>query len=93
VSESAKEERRVVSAGRARWSYVVLAAFITLLFLILGIGGVIYVNNNNKAWCELIHASLPPKAPVLPENATADQLKKYTDYQIVVRLGHRFGCL
>jgi hypothetical protein len=66
--------------------------FITLLFLLLGIGGVVYINNNNKAWCELIRSSLPAKAPVLSNNPTADELKKYNNYQQVVRLGHRFDC-
>lgn len=88
---------------RERWSYVVLAAFITLLFLLLGVGGFKYVQENNRAWCELVHASLPTSAPVRPvapvhptpvaEKTYSAAMKYYNDYQIVVRLGHRLGCL
>jgi hypothetical protein len=93
----AKIARNERIAIKERWSYVVLAVIIVLLFVGLGIFVVNYVNTNNKAWCEIIRASLPQSAPVRPMDPNAqgyDQAKKrYDDYEIVLRLGHRFGCL
>jgi hypothetical protein len=91
--QDVRDEKRTKWAIRERWSYVILALFITVLFLIFGFAGVIYIRDNNRAWCEIIHASLPATAPTLPASPTPQESKRYTDYQIVVRLGQRLGCL
>lgn len=93
MTEIKNLERREKLAARARWSYVILAVVMVMMFVLLGGFTIKYVNDNNRAWCELIHASLPTKAPVLSTNPTAEQVKRYNDYQIVVRLGEHLGCI
>jgi hypothetical protein len=101
VSEEQKQEKRARWAMRERRSYVVLALIIVVLFLLLGGAGIKYVKNNDHAFCELIVAIHPEKAPSLPvdphstqelEKQYQTEKKQYDDYQITTRLGHRLGC-
>lgn len=53
------------------------------------------VGDSNHDWCDIIHASvpaIPPSKPLVPGvNPKAD--KAYSSYQLVIKLGHRKGCL
>jgi hypothetical protein len=92
-----RQDKKDRSAMKERYSYIVLAVIILLVCIISVAFTINYVNRNNRAWCEIINASLPVKPPTLPTNANekgyADKVKQYTDYFIVVRLGKHFGCL
>jgi hypothetical protein len=89
------EDRRSRWAIRERWSYVILALIMAVMFILLGGFTIKYVNDNNKAWCDIIAAVLPATAPVMPSDPKdhPDQVKRYNDYILVVKLGHRLGCL
>ena len=86
VKATAREERK---------AYILLA----LLSVLLSVGTVLFVikevNEANHRWCDLIHASIPAKAPVEPADPAANPAaeKKYHNYQLVVNLGRGLGCL
>jgi hypothetical protein len=92
-----RQDKKDRSAMKERYSYIILALIMILLAVILGGFMVSYVKNNDRAWCEIIIASLPDKPPPMPTDPTEkgykDKVKLHDDYFIVVRLGQRFGCL
>jgi len=79
---------------KERFSYVTLAVIIMMLFVIFGVGGVVYINNNNRAWCEIIHISTPvtpPPKPFIGQN-DPNAARRYNGYEALQRLDRRFGC-
>jgi hypothetical protein len=81
---------------KERRAYIVLVAISVGLSVALWFAFTTQIRNNNRAWCDIIIASLPAKAPVNPTNPKvknyAELKKHYTDYQIVFQLGHRLSC-
>lgn len=93
-SEVAKKKRRERIEFRIRWAYVILAVF-TVLSSALTVAFMIkYVQSNDQAWCDIIHASLPSTPPAKPSGPHPDskQEKRYKSYQLVIALDHKFHC-
>lgn len=89
-----RQEHREKSAMKERWSYVILAVIMIFCFLVFSVAGIKYINNSNRAWCEIIRISIPATAPVKPSNPVADPTgeRRYEGYIALTRLANRFQC-